>query len=147
MKGLFAKKFARFYEKKIILGTSDTWSTIHLSQQTSEPSYYILDWRIFEDCRISYLKLYPFLGNLTSDIVVLNTHAYVWYNGTIDPEATKKWFLQNVRRIEKDRSKSAKVFLYNKKLHSGSKGGGMYLVFPVIVIVTVIVLLQCLSCS
>ena len=32
-------------------------------------------------------------------------------------------------------------------LISYSKGGGMYLIFPVIVIVTVIVLLQCLSCS
>ena len=34
------------------------------------------------------------------------------------------------------------MFLFDK-----SVGGGMYLVFPVIVIVTVIVLLQCLSCS
>ena len=36
----------RNYKKKIMLGTSDTWSMINLSQQTSEPSYYILDWRI-----------------------------------------------------------------------------------------------------
>ena len=34
--------------KKIILGTSDAWTTIHLSQQTSKPAYYILDWRIFD---------------------------------------------------------------------------------------------------
>ena len=32
---IFAKNFARTYEKKIILGTSDAWSTSHLSQQTS----------------------------------------------------------------------------------------------------------------
>ena len=29
-----------------MLGTSDAWSTIHLSQQISEPAYHILDWRI-----------------------------------------------------------------------------------------------------
>ena len=29
-----------------MLGTSDTWSTSHLSQQTSEPAYYIVDCRI-----------------------------------------------------------------------------------------------------
>ena len=29
--------------KKIMLGTSDTWSTSHLSQQTSRPVYYNLD--------------------------------------------------------------------------------------------------------
>ena len=31
---------------KRILGTSDAWSAIHLSQQTSESAYYIVDWRI-----------------------------------------------------------------------------------------------------
>ena len=35
--------------------------------------------------------------------------------------------------------------LFQKILQN--KGGGMYLVFPVIIIITVIVLLQCLSCS
>ena len=34
---IFAKNFARNYEKKIILGTSDAWSMSHLSQRTSEP--------------------------------------------------------------------------------------------------------------
>ena len=29
-----------------MLGTSDTWSTSHLSQQTSKPAYYIADCRI-----------------------------------------------------------------------------------------------------
>ena len=32
---IFAKNFARNYEKKIILETSDAWSTSHLSQRTS----------------------------------------------------------------------------------------------------------------
>ena len=43
----FAKNFARNYEKKIILGTSDSWSMSHLSLQTSKPVYYIVDCRIF----------------------------------------------------------------------------------------------------
>ena len=46
---MFAKNFARNCEKKIILGTSDAWSTSHLSQRTSEPAYYILDCRILND--------------------------------------------------------------------------------------------------
>ena len=33
--------------KKIILGTSDTWSMSPLSWHPSEPAYYIEDWRIF----------------------------------------------------------------------------------------------------
>ena len=45
---IFAKNFARNYGKKMILGTSDAWSTSHLSQQTSKPEYYILDCRIFQ---------------------------------------------------------------------------------------------------
>ena len=49
--------FARKYEKRIILGTSDTWSTSHLSQQTREPAYYILDCWIFVQC--TYLPGLP----------------------------------------------------------------------------------------
>ena len=36
--------------KRIMLGTSETWSTSHLSQQPSKPVYYIVDCRIFEGC-------------------------------------------------------------------------------------------------
>ena len=43
---IFAKNFARNYEKMIILETSDAWSMSRLSQQTSEPAYYIVDCRI-----------------------------------------------------------------------------------------------------
>ena len=30
----------------MILGTSDSWSTIHLSYRSSDPAYYIVNWRI-----------------------------------------------------------------------------------------------------
>ena len=46
IKSFECPKSIRNYENKI-LGTSDTWSTSHLSQQTSEPTYYIVDCRIF----------------------------------------------------------------------------------------------------
>ena len=36
--------------KKATLGTSDTWLTSHLSQETSVPTYYIVDCQI---CRIT----------------------------------------------------------------------------------------------
>ena len=34
-------------KKKILLGTSDAWSTRHLSQQPSKPTYYIVDCWIY----------------------------------------------------------------------------------------------------
>ena len=43
---IFAKNFARNYEKEIILGTSDAWSMSRSSQRPTNPAYYI------EDCRI-----------------------------------------------------------------------------------------------
>ena len=40
-------KSIRNYEKKIILeASSEAWLTSHLSPQTSEPAYYIIDCRI-----------------------------------------------------------------------------------------------------
>ena len=44
---IFAKNFARNYEKIIILGTSDAWSMSHSSQQPSKLAYHIEDCRIF----------------------------------------------------------------------------------------------------
>ena len=50
-----------------MLGTSDVWLTIHLSQQTSEPAYYILDWRISRPfhfgnfCAVQYIALIHYL--------------------------------------------------------------------------------------
>ena len=48
---IFANNFARNYEKKIILGTSDAWSMRQLSQQPSilatQCTYCIEDCRIF----------------------------------------------------------------------------------------------------
>jgi Uri superfamily endonuclease len=52
---IFANNFARNYEKIIILGTSDACSTSHLSRQTSEPAYYIVD------CRISSLRDHQYI--------------------------------------------------------------------------------------
>ena len=46
---IFAKNFAGNYEKKLMLGTSDTWSMSHSSQQPCA-AYYI------EDCRISSVR-------------------------------------------------------------------------------------------
>ena len=44
----FAKSFARNHEKEI-LGTSDAWSSSHLSQQTSKPAYHTVDYQIQYD--------------------------------------------------------------------------------------------------
>ena len=43
---IFAKNFARNFEKKIILGTSDAWLMSRLSHWPIDPAYYIEDWRI-----------------------------------------------------------------------------------------------------
>ena len=37
-------------KKKIMLGTSDTWSMSRSSQRPNEPAYYIEDCRILTDC-------------------------------------------------------------------------------------------------
>ena len=42
---IFAKNFARDYEKKM-LEKSDAWAMSHLSQQFRDPPYYIGDYRI-----------------------------------------------------------------------------------------------------
>ena len=42
----FCKEFCKKSWKKIILGSSDAWSTIHLAHRPSEPAYYIIKWRI-----------------------------------------------------------------------------------------------------
>ena len=47
IKSFECPKSIRYYEKKIMLVTSDAWSMSHLSHRPSEPAYYI------EDCRIS----------------------------------------------------------------------------------------------
>ena len=44
---IFAKNFARNYEKKIILGTSYTWSMRRSSHRPSDQAYYIEDCRMF----------------------------------------------------------------------------------------------------
>ena len=46
IKNFECPKSIRNYEKKIMLGTSDTWSTSHSSRRTSELAYYIVDCRI-----------------------------------------------------------------------------------------------------
>ena len=43
--------------KKIMLGTPDAWSTSHLSQRTSKPTYHIVDCRILSNSTtITYLS-------------------------------------------------------------------------------------------
>ena len=48
IKSFQCTKSIRNYEKKIMLGTSDTWSMSRSSHRPSEPAHYI------EDCRISH---------------------------------------------------------------------------------------------
>ena len=42
IKSFECPKSIRNYKKKIMLGTSDTWSTSHLSKRTSEQAYYVI---------------------------------------------------------------------------------------------------------
>ena len=48
IKSFECPKSIRNHEKKK-LGTSDAWSTSHLSHRPSEPAYYIVDCRILEE--------------------------------------------------------------------------------------------------
>ena len=49
MESFECPKSIKNYEKEIVLGTSDTWSTSRLSHRPSAPAYYNVD------CRISTL--------------------------------------------------------------------------------------------
>ena len=58
--------FKRFYEKRIILGTSHTWSASHLYHRPREPVYYIVDWRILIEAQMYDLlfeTIWYFLSN------------------------------------------------------------------------------------
>ena len=50
MKG-FLQRILQDFMKKTILGTSDAWSTSHLSHRPSKTVYYIVDWWIFKGLR------------------------------------------------------------------------------------------------
>ena len=56
IKSFECPKSIRNYEK-IMLGTSDAWSTSHLSHRSSEPAYYIVDCRILIWLRCLYKNL------------------------------------------------------------------------------------------
>ena len=43
---LFLQRIMQDFMKEMILGTSDAWSTIHLSHRPGKAAYYIEDWRI-----------------------------------------------------------------------------------------------------
>ena len=46
MKGVLQRILQDLMKRKIMLGTSDAWSTNRLSHWPSETAYYIVDWRI-----------------------------------------------------------------------------------------------------
>jgi hypothetical protein len=71
---IFAKNFARNYEKKIILGTSDAWLMSHLSQGPRKPVYYIEDFRI---CAVIDVQA-QCLQNLFLEIQVVNVFTYLY---------------------------------------------------------------------
>jgi hypothetical protein len=54
--------FAKNFEKKVILGTSDPWSTSHLYQQTREQAYYIVDCQIPSSFKARTLLIYSFVA-------------------------------------------------------------------------------------
>jgi hypothetical protein len=60
----FLQRILQEIMKKKILGTSDAWSTSHLSQGTSKPAYYILDCRISKEKMLSGMTWHLFFGDL-----------------------------------------------------------------------------------
>ena len=59
----------RNYKKKIMLGTSDAWSTSHLSQQTSKPAYYIVDCRISGLLQLTRTTFWPLCSSQLPSLV------------------------------------------------------------------------------
>ena len=73
---IFAKNFARNYEKKIILWTSDAWSMSSLSQRPSDQAYYIEDCRIFE--RESEMPEQGCLASPMADLDFINHNYFIF---------------------------------------------------------------------
>ena len=68
--------------KKKILGTSDAWSMSRLSQQTSKPTYYILDWRIFSERTGKKILLYDiWILNIKVVVFPSNVWFFFWLAG------------------------------------------------------------------
>ena len=65
-------KSMRNYIKKIMLGISETWSMSHLSYQTSEPGYHIVDCRISKLQQQTHSKVMTGNGQLTRDAFIIN---------------------------------------------------------------------------
>ena len=64
--------------RKIILGTSDSWSTIRLSHRPSNPALYIVDWRIFGIEILNYVNVTAtFQDSSFASISVIN-----WKDGS-----------------------------------------------------------------
>ena len=63
MKG-FLQRILQEIMKKILLGKSDTWSTIHLSHRPSNPAYYIVNWRIS--------------GHVLKKFIMAQFHLFCW---------------------------------------------------------------------
>ena len=63
--------------KKIMLGTSDTWSTSHSSQRTSEPAYCIVD------CQI--LRQYVCKATILDEFQNLLSACFQGYNSICTP--------------------------------------------------------------
>ena len=72
MKG-FLQRILQEIMKKIILGTSDAWSTICLSHRPSDPAYYIVNWRIsyrglWEDCLMFLEDIWKIIKGSLEDL-------------------------------------------------------------------------------
>ena len=69
----FGKEFCKISWKKIILGTSDTWSTMRLSHRPSNPVYYIVNWRISNllsgVCKMSLTRTEQIYQNYSEKVV------------------------------------------------------------------------------
>ena len=84
---IFGNNFARNYEKIMILGTSDTWSTSHSFHRPSKPAYYIADWRI------SKLLVYISSNGCNQSMHTNAKNFICFYGNSSDKQQQKKDFV------------------------------------------------------
>ena len=91
---IFAKIFARNYEKRYILGTSDAWSMSLLSQRPSTPAYYIKDCRIYgAGFEVQTGSLLRIVQTILESLIFLLNHAEKF---SIERNMTSHFFCQRI---------------------------------------------------
>ena len=118
---VFLHRILQEIMKKIILGTSDAWSMIHLSHRPSNPPYYIVNWQIFDGQSVPGSKM---CGGVkcAEELWLLDANCANVFNIDWTPQDCWLWFEQWVQlRIEASRDLQSQMWIWHAILTNYNK--------------------------